>query len=62
MKRQWQGDNESPIQEEEYHRQCQAHILAREATLRQQQEDLDALVRKLDRVYGYIEQKYLKAE
>lgn len=45
MKRQWQGDNESPIQEEEYQRQRQVHILTHEATLRQQQEELDALVR-----------------
>ena len=51
---------EAPNQEDEYQRQRQACILAHEATLRQQQEELDALVERLDRVYGNIEQRCLK--
>jgi hypothetical protein len=55
------GDDEPPIQEE-YQRQRQGRILARENALRQQQEELHVLVRKLDRVYDGIEQKSLEAE
>lgn len=58
--RQWQGDNKSPNQGEEYQRQRQARILAREATLQLQQEELDVLIRNLDRVYNDIEQKCIE--
>jgi hypothetical protein len=47
------GDKETPNQEEEYQRQVR--ILASEASLHQQQEELDALVQKLDRVYSDVE-------
>ena len=38
------------------------HILACENALQKQQEKLNALIHKLDRVYGDIEQKRLEAE
>jgi hypothetical protein len=62
MRQQQRGNSGSPVQEEEYQRQHQARILAREATLWQQQEELDALIERLDQVYGNIEQRRLKAE
>jgi hypothetical protein len=54
------GDLEGPNQEEE--NQCQACILTCEAALRQQEEELDALVERLDRVYDNIEQRRLEAK
>jgi hypothetical protein len=47
------GDKEAPNQEE-YMRRCQACILAREASLYQQQEEFNALVQKLDCVFGDV--------
>lgn len=51
------GDKESRNQEEEYQRQCrlQARLHSHEAALRQQEEELNALIHKLDRVYSDIE-------
>ena len=62
MRQQQRGNSGSPIQEEEYQRQHQARILAREATLRQQQEELDTLIERFDQVYDNIEQKCLEAK
>jgi hypothetical protein len=55
------GDEESH-NKEEYQQKRQTCILAHEASLLQQQDDLDALVCKLDWVYDDIEQKRYKAK
>lgn len=62
MERQWCRSKESPNQEVEYQHQRQARVLAYEATLRQQEEELDALVQKLNRVYNDIKRRCLEAE
>lgn len=56
------GDKEALNQEEEYQRQRQARILTREAALCCQQEELDALMQKIDRAYEDIERRCLEAE
>ena len=57
-----EGDKEAPNQEEEYQCQRQAHILAREAVVRQQQEELFNLTQKIDRAYEDVEWRRPKAE
>jgi hypothetical protein len=54
-------DKEAPNQEE-YKRQRQARILAREVALRQQQEELYGLMQKIDYTYEGVERRHLEAE
>jgi hypothetical protein len=62
MRQQQRGNSGSPFQEEEYQRHHQERILACEATIRQQQGELDALIERLDQVYDNIEQRCIEAE
>jgi hypothetical protein len=55
------GDKEAPNQEE-YQHQCQARILACEATLRQQEEELDAHMQKINHAYGDVERRCIEAK
>lgn len=56
------GDKEAPNLEEEYLHQRQARLLAHKASLRQQQEELNTLIQKLDRIYNDVERRSLKAK